>query len=664
MIVVIALSIMIFTTTCSVLVGLRSAPSAFAANEGFAISSSSAPTIFASQVDANMVSALESVPNITGASPEIFAFSSWSGESFVVRGVILEKLNKTGPSFKKFDLKPYGAVPSSTKAYVGARLLDRLGIELPFTMPIVGSYSVRLELLNVVGEFETGTSLDDEMLVSLEVARFLTDTPSGKVSIIRVSTSEPEWLSDVLSPSGARFALFDLYTPKGQVALGEKTTVSVGVRNWGSVSGETVVKFIADGDELITRVTLKPSQTDRLYINYSSTELGLHTIEAVISGNFPVRLSTNITIVHPYLQLAVQSMISLNSSLSMKVTDQRSSPVHGVSVTFGSTTNTTDVDGNVTFLADQLGTFQAVASLNGFTDARVNVTIVDPASFPASFQPMITSFSLSPSSVKQSEYATGLVVVENNGTVGGSFNITVFLDNGGYLVINASLEGHESKTVTFKMRDLAVGTHAVRVGTFSRELVVQSWISDNPDLVQLVMRYGGSGSLYSAGSIPIYQAAKISEGNIAVALLAIGAISALLAALAITAAFSKEIHEGRRRLGVLKTIGAPRSAIRKLVFSQAFENSLAGAGIGIALGVVIADSISKSNLLVLFGHRFQLQLDTGLLILILLGAMIISVGTALASAMMAVRETAITSIKKLEEESGEKLDVEKLIGDD
>ena len=664
MIVVIALSIMIFTTTCSVLVGLRSAPSAFAANEGFAISSSSAPTIFASQVDANMVSALESVPNITGASPEIFAFSSWSGESFVVRGVILEKLNKTGPSFKKFDLKPYGAVPSSTKAYVGARLLDRLGIELPFTMPIVGSYSVRLELLNVVGEFETGTSLDDEMLVSLEVARFLTDTPSGKVSIIRVSTSEPEWLSDVLSPSGARFALFDLYTPKGQVALGEKTTVSVGVRNWGSVSGETVVKFIADGDELITRVTLKPSQTDRLYINYSSTELGLHTIEAVISGNFPVRLSTNITIVHPYLQLAVQSMISLNSSLSMKVTDQRSSPVHGVSVTFGSTTNTTDVDGNVTFLADQLGTFQAVASLNGFTDARVNVTIVDPASFPASFQLMITSFSLSPSSVKQSEYATGLVVVENNGTVGGSFNITVFLDNGGYLVINASLEGHESKTVTFKMRDLAVGTHAVRVGTFSRELVVQSWISDNPDLVQLVMRYGGSGSLYSAGSIPIYQAAKISEGNIAVALLAIGAISALLAALAITAAFSKEIHEGRRRLGVLKTIGAPRSAIRKLVFSQAFENSLAGAGIGIALGVVIADSISKSNLLVLFGHRFQLQLDTGLLILILLGAMIISVGTALASAMMAVRETAITSIKKLEEESGEKLDVEKLIGDD
>ena len=664
MIVAIALSIMIFTTTCSVLVGLRSAPSAFAANEGFAISSSSAPTIFASSVDVSMVSALESIPNITGASPEIFAFSSWNGESFVLRGVILEKLNKTGPSFKEFELVPGDAGPSLTKAYVGSRLLDRLGIQLPFTMPVVGSYSMRLELLNVVGEFETGSSLDDEMLIGLEVARFLTGTPSNKVSIIRVSTSEPEWLSDVLSPSGARFTLFDLYTSKSQVAQSEVATVSVGVRNWGSAAGETGVTFTIDGVSNTTKVGLNSTQSDRVSLNYSSAELGPHTIEASIGGSFPVRLSANITIVHPYLQLAVQSKIILNGTLAIKVTDHRGTALYGASVTFGSATNATDGEGNVTFVAGQLGTFQAVANLSGYTDASANITVVDPASYAASFQPLVTSFSLSPSSVKQSESATGQVVVENNGTVGGSVNITVFLDNAGYVVLNVSLAGLESKTVVFKMRDLAVGTHSVQVATFSRELVVQSWVADNPDLVQLVMRYGGSGSLFSAGSVPIYQAAKISEGNVAVALFAIGGISALLAALAITAVFSKEIHEGRRRLGVLRTIGAPRSAIRKLVFPQALETSLAGAGIGIAFGVVIADTISKSDLLVLFGHRFQLDMDTSLLILILLGAMAISVASALASAMMAVRETAITSIRRLEEESGERLDVVELIGDD
>jgi putative ABC transport system permease protein len=178
------------------------------------------------------------------------------------------------------------------------------------------------------------------------------------------------------------------------------------------------------------------------------------------------------------------------------------------------------------------------------------------------------------------------------------------------------------------------------------------------------MRYSGSSSLFSAGSVPIYQAAKISEGNVSVALFAIGATSALLALLAITSVFSKEIHEGRRRLGILKTIGASRAAIRKLVFPQALENSLGGAALGIAFGVIITDVLSRSGVFVLFGHEFQLSLDAGLLILLLLGAVAISVSSALASAMIAVRETTIRSIKKLQEEEPEPIDVKKLIADE
>jgi ABC-type antimicrobial peptide transport system permease subunit len=178
------------------------------------------------------------------------------------------------------------------------------------------------------------------------------------------------------------------------------------------------------------------------------------------------------------------------------------------------------------------------------------------------------------------------------------------------------------------------------------------------------MRYSGTSSLFSAGSIPIYQAAKISEGNVSVALFAIGATSGLLALLAITSVFSKEIHEGRRRLGILKTIGASSAAIRRMVFPQALENSLGGAALGIAFGVIVTDMLSRSGVFVLFGHEFELNLDAGLLILMLLGAVAISVSSALASAMMAVRETTIRSIRKLQEEEPEPLDVEKLIADE
>jgi ABC-type antimicrobial peptide transport system permease subunit len=661
---VIALSMMIFTATASILSGLYSAPAAFAADGGFVIASPTAPTIFASNVDVNMVETLSALPQIIGASPEVFAFSSYEGESFVVRGVMLDMLNATGPAFKKFVLSG-GSPEDNDSAMIGSHLKSRLGITLPVTIPVVGSYSTKLDLVNIVGYFETGTSLDDEMLVSLDTARFLSGMNSQKVSIIRVSTTDPDWLSGLLSPEGARFTLFDMLTQKSQAALGETIGVSVGVRNWGMDAGEVSVKFAEGGTELANMtVSLNSSGSDRVVAMLSFRSLGLHTITASIGGSFPVTLSVNVTVVQPYLTIAASSKVALGETLAVTVLTYTSSVAEHAQVTFGTRTNTTDANGQTSFVADVAGTFSLSASLVGFTNASANVQVVDPASYPAEFQPSVVSFTLSPDTIKQSETATGVVVVENNGSVSGIFNVTVYVDSVPQTVLNISLEGLGSATTTFHLHNLGTGSHIVQVASFSEALDVQSWVVDNPDLVQLVMRYGGSGSVFSAGSVPIYQAAKISEGNVAIALFSIGSISALLAILAITSVFSKEIREARRRLGILKTIGAPRSAIRKLVFPQALEDSLAGAAIGISLGVVIADAISRSDLLVLFGHRFRVDLDANLLLLLLLGAVAISVSSALISMMVAVRETTIRSIRKLDAEPEKPVDVEAAIADE
>ena len=662
---VITLSMMIFTTTAAVLSGLRTAPNAFAANEGFAISSSSAPTIFSSQVDMNMVVALDGLPEITGASPEVFAFSSWGGESFVLRGVILERLNDTGPTFKRFELTgthPPGERPS---ALVGTRLLERLGISLPCTISVVGSYSSKMDLLNIVGWFETDSPLDDELLVSLDVARFLSGMSSDKVSIIRVATSDPEWLSSLLSPQGPRFTLFDLLSQRTYAAIGEEVGVSVGVRNWGNEKGSVDISF-KEGDNFIAEVarTLNASESDRVLQMMSFDTLGLHTVEVSISGEFPVKLTTYIAVVEPYLRMAAPSKAALGTEVPFQVTTFLGDPAIGATVTFGSQVNSTDSHGDTTFVANQIGAVQATANMTGFVDAQATVTVVDPSTYPPVFQPSVLSFTLSPPRIKESESATGVIVVSNNGSIAGSFNVTVLVDSSPYITLNISLDALESKSIAFEVKDISTGSHTVQVESFATELGVEPWFADNPDYVKLVMRYSGTSSLFSAGSIPIYQAAKISEGNISVALFAIGATSALLALLAITSVFSKEIHEGRRRLGILKTIGASRAAIRKLVFPQALENSLGGAALGIAFGVIITDMLSRSGVFFLFGHEFQLSLNAGLLILLLLGAVAISVSSALASAMIAVRETTIRSIRKLQEEEPEPIDVEKLIADE
>jgi len=646
---VVALSMLIFTATASVLSGLRSAPEAFAANEGFVISDSTAPTIFSSRVSVDMVPALEGIPSITGASPEVFAFSSYEDVSFVVRGVELGRFNDTGPAFKEFSLIQGQSIACVNSALVGARLLDRLGMDAPYMLPLVGSYSSKMELVNVVGSYTTGSPLDDEMLVSLDVARFLSGMPTDKVSVVRVATDDPDWLAGVLSPANARFTLFDLHTSGGEVAIGESLPISVGVRNWGGAAGSVTVLFSEGArhlDEAV--VALDASESKTVARSFVSEQLGERSIEISIHGDFPVTLYANFTVIEPYLTLSVPSKVLLGSVFNVSVTKSCGEPAEGALVTFGTQSAYTDASGTASLSASAAGTWTVRATMSGLTEASAAVQVQDPSAFPAEFLPTIVDFTVLPEVVKESESARGVLAVTNSGSLGGQFIAQILVDAQVLTTLNISLLGMSSETVRFDISGLAPGTHTVQAGSFSRLLVVESWIAENPDLVQLVVRYGGSTTLSSSASIPIYQAAKISEGNVSVALFAIGAISALLAALAIASIYSKEVHESRRTLGILRTIGASKRAIRRLIFPQALRSGLAGAAVGIVLGVLVVDSMSRSGLFMVFGHTLALELDLLLLLMVLLASVAISVGTALWCSMAASRESAIVSIRGLE----------------
>ncbi|MBU0624090.1 MAG: ABC transporter permease, partial [Candidatus Thermoplasmatota archaeon] len=637
---------MIFTTTTSVLSGLRSAPAAFAAGEGFVISDANAPTIFSSQVSADMLPSLDALENITGASPEIFSFSSWNGHSFVVRGVNLTRLNEAGPTLSGLVLSPGESAGGIDSALIGERLLERLGIRLPYTIPVVGSYNVKIQFLRIVGWFRSDSPLDDELLASLDAARQLTGMADGDVSIIRVSTSDPGWLADILSPKAARFALLDLRVSKAQVAKGEPEMVSVDVRNWGAKAGTVTVMFSEQGQMLgETAIDLNASGSKTINQEFVSEVTGLHSVEVTIAGDLPVRLWANYSVVEPYLEVAAPAKVLLGQTFNLTVTKFDGGPASTAHVSYDSQIATVDSEGRVMFIANETGVFTATAELAGFSNGLASIKVLDPSGFPPSFVPTIVSFSITPVEIRSPDEVRGIVVIENDGTVAGTQDVVVYVDNSPALVLTVNISGMSSETLSFSMDGFSIGTRTLQVGTFARQLLVRPWFADNPDLVQFVIRYSGSSTLSSSASIPIYQAAKISQGNVAVALFAIGAISALLAALAVTSVFSKEIREGRRRLGVLKTIGASPSAIRNIVLPQALETALAGAAIGVAFGIIVADQLSRSSLFFLFGHELSLEFDPGLLVLLIPSTVAISVVGALASTTAAIRETAIYAIK-------------------
>ena len=647
---------MIFTTTTSVLSGLRSAPAAFAAGEGFVISDANAPTIFSSRVSVDMLPSLDALGNITGASPEIFSFSSWNGQSFVVRGVNLTRLNETGPTLSEFLLSPGESAGRIDSALIGERLLERLGVRLPYTMPVVGSYNVKLQFLRIVGWFRSDSPLDDELLSSLDAARQLTGMADGDVSIIRVSTSDPGWLTDLLSPKTARFALLDLRISKAQVAKGEPVTVSVDVRNWGAKSGTASVTFSEQGQTLAeVAAVLNASESKTINRELVSEVTGFHSVEVSVAGDLPVRLWVNYSVVEPYLEVAAPAKVMLGQTFNLTVTKFDGGPATTALVSYDSQVATVDSEGRAMFIANETGVFAATAELTGFSEGLASIEILDPALFPHAFVPTIVSFSITPIEIRSPDEVKGIVVIENDGTVAGTQEVVVYVDNSPALVLTVNLSGMSSETLSFSLDGFSIGARTIQVGPFARQLLVRPWFADNPDLVLFVIRYSGSNTLSSSASIPIYQAAKISQGNVAVALFAIGAISALLAALAVTSVFSKEIREGRRRFGVLKTIGASPSAIRNLVLPQALETALAGAAIGIAFGIIVADQLSRSNVFFLFGHEFTLNYDTSLMVLLIMGTVAISIVSALSSAMVAVRETAIQSIKGLSEEAIDEL---------
>ena len=661
--VVVALSVMIFTATVSVLVSLHSAPEAWASGGDFTISDAGAPTIFSSQVDIALMDALVSQPEITGARADVVTFASWNGTSFVARGVegvygVMEDY-----AGEVVDLSD-ASQDSRGTGMIGCRLMERLGVTPPCVIPLVGSYSAKIEFVTVTAWFRSDGPLDDELIVPMDVARYLSGIPEGKASFIIVTTSDPAWLSDLLSPQMARFALFDMHLSRAVVSEGQQLEASVTVRNWGSAEGTCPITVLVDGTEVHEgEVQLGPSSEEDFIYGWPAwiDGLGPHTVTISLGGDFPVELSMTYEVVEPYLTVSAPSMVALGDTFEVVVTTYEGTAAVGAEVSFLGQTESAGEDGSAELAASEAGDATIGASLDGYLDGSATVSVYDPTSFPDEFLPSVVSFTVDPVSIVETEDATGLLVVENGGTVAGSIEVDVTVDSSVYTTLNISLAGMSSATRSVTLSDLGPGTHTVQAGDYSVTLSVVPWFADDPDLVELVVKYGGTGSVSSSSSLPIYQAAKISEGNVAVALFSIGAVSALVSALAIVAVSAKEVHEGRRTLGVLKTVGASAGAIRRLVFPQALVLGLAGGAVGVLLGIAAVTALSSYGALMVFGHELEVMVDFRVALFSLLGAVLISMVSALASAELAARETTIGAIRRLPPETPEPVDVDEML---
>ena len=132
---------------------------------------------------------LMSIEGVEAVSPEVVSIASLPNDKpIVVRGVDLGSL-KDFVEFRMLD----GVFIDDDRyfeAVVGVEASKRLGLKAGDKVLLRSILTGSFIEVEIVGVYESKTSLDDEMLVTLQVAQWLRGLPPNAVSMMRVKASE------------------------------------------------------------------------------------------------------------------------------------------------------------------------------------------------------------------------------------------------------------------------------------------------------------------------------------------------------------------------------------------------------------------------------------------------------------------------------------------
>lgn len=659
------LSLIIFTATISVLMGIAVLPKTMLGKaDVYVITSKGSESVLNSRIDAQLADMLLENGFVTNASPEIFAFAEYRGEPITIRGV------DYGQFMSVEDVKlTSGRLPKdSSEALIGARLLKRLGVGIGDSIPLVGSYSPFVAEARITGVIDTSSGVGDELIASLQLARSLVRMPSAYVSIIRV-VGDVDFLSSVFSPETPRFSIFDLSIPKKEIAAGSETQISLKVKNWGDADGSIRV-IITDDTERVTlldsNISIAVTNTLVLTANYTFSKIGNHSITARCFGLLPQSITAVVTVRNPYLIVIAPEAVAQHNEFTVTVLDNHMAPVDNALVDVGGygrvTTNTSGMcDVNLSL---PLGPIELIALHEDFDDGIAIVEVVNSSLLPQIVDIRVYKITLTPSTVKVRENATVSVFVQNFGNVSGSKTISIYLNGNLYSQRSTYLKPLQTRVIYYNVSFSTSGDRIFAADSISKTLEVEPLYQINPDLVQFLLRFGSAGSLDPSTGSLMYSTAKISEANIIIVLVSLAVLSAVLVTLGVSSSFMKEISDNLRIVGILRSIGASSHQLLWMIFGQALLLSLPAAVAGIAGGMLLAYLISLSERLLAFGHVVYPILDLNLVISSTTGCVAICVGSSLIAGLSVSRKVAIRMIRGTKEESPDRPTLRDLLGEE
>lgn len=660
-----SLSLIIFSGTISVLMGIGAAPGDVIGNpDAYVISSkNSAGSLLNSRVDLALSSLLLEQGFATNASPEIFAFAEINGYAIIIRGVEFDAF--MGVEGAKLIS---GAMPSDpSEGLIGSRLASRLNANVGDEYPLVGSFDPSVCEVRIAGIIQSDSGTDDELIVSLPLARCLAGTSPESVSIIRVLGDKVQ-LDEIFGSGLPRFTLYDLSLTNKIVGIGQTTHLSFKLKNWGDVNGTANVTITDEFDNFTLfedEITISSDAFKTLEINRSFSTIGNHSIVARLDGPLPQEIQTNITVKGPYLSLVAPRQVAEYHNFSALVINQTLEPVAGAIVSIGGFNYTTNATGRCVINATLApGNYTMTAASTGYDSETMSVGVINSSSLSPTALILTYKITLSPYIVKVRENCTFAIYVQNYGNLSGTQNISSYINGNLFSQKSVTLGALEAVALFYNKSFESAGDYIVTSGSASVILTVESPLVLNPALIQLLVRYGGTGTIDLSRSDLIYHTTKISEANILIVLISLAALSAVLVTLGVSITFMKEINDNQKVIGILRSLGASSRQLLGIIFKEAFLLSLVAAALGIAGGFVLSFIISSTGDLIAFGHLIRPVLDPNFLVADIAGSIVICVGSSLITGLSVTRKRSIRMIRGLKDDVVHQTTLKELLGDE
>ncbi len=268
----------LFTAMFVSLISVYEMPQKMMGSKGaYVLTSSNDNNPIRSNMDIRIAYGLENMSYITAVSPEIFVFTTLDGKAITVRGVDF----KAFMNLEEAALVEGRMAEGPMEAMVGYRMARALHLSPGENITLYGSFKPAVAVVNITGVFRANDPSDDELLVSLPTARALAGIAPGKVSVIRVRTSDVAKVKKLMSPTYPKFTVSANLTH--QIYVGDTDKVNITVRNMGSTGGEATLN-ITIGNRTWTREIFVEHEKN-LHINFTAPRAGKYNLTAVVKND-------------------------------------------------------------------------------------------------------------------------------------------------------------------------------------------------------------------------------------------------------------------------------------------------------------------------------------------------------------------------------------------